>query len=88
MGLLTALQGDRIYFDTNVWIYAVESYPAFIQELLALLQSIDQGNQIAITSELSLAEVLVKPLQERNQTRQEAYKRAIVNRKNVLSCPY
>jgi predicted nucleic acid-binding protein len=87
MGLLTALQGDRIYFDTNVWIYAVESYPAFIQELLALLQSIDQGNQIAITSELSLAEVLVKPLQERNQTRQEAYKRAIVNRKNVFVVP-
>lgn len=87
MGLLTALQGDRIYFDTNVWIYAVESYPAFIQELLVLLQSIDQGNQIAITSELSLAEVLVKPLQEQNKARQDAYKKAIVNRKNVFVVP-
>jgi len=87
MGLLTALQGDRIYLDTNVWIYAVESYPAFIQELTVLLQSIDQGNQIAITSELSLAEVLVKPLQEQNQARQDAYKRAVVNRKNVFVIP-
>jgi len=87
MGLLTALQGDRIYLDANVWIYAVESYPVFIREITALLQSIDQGNQVAITSELSLAEVLVKPLQEQNQARQEAYKRAIVNRKNVFVVP-
>lgn len=87
MGLLTALQGDRIYFDTNVWVYAVESYPAFIQELIVLLQSIDQGNQIAITSELSLAEVLVEPLQEQNKARQDAYKRAIVNRNNVFVVP-
>lgn len=87
MGLLTALQGDCIYLDTNVWIYAVESYPAFIKELIALFQSIDQGNQVAITSELSLAEVLVKPLQEQNEIRQEAYKRAIVNRNNVFVVP-
>ncbi len=87
MGLLTAIQGDRIYLDTNVWIYAVESYPAFIQDLTALLQSIDQGHQVAITSELSLAEVLVKPLRDRDQVRQDAYKRAIVNRKNVFVVP-
>lgn len=87
MGLLTALQGGRIYLDTNVWIYAVESYPAFIQELTLLFQNVDQGNYIAITSELSLAEVLVKPLQEQNQARQQAYKQAIVNRKNVFVVP-
>jgi len=87
MGLLTTLQGDRIYLDTNVWIYAVESYPTFITELTALLDSIDQGYQVAITSELSLAEVLVKPLREQNQARQEAYKRAVVNRKNVFVVP-
>jgi len=80
MGILTAIQGDRIYFDTNVWIYAVESYSAFIQELLVLLQSIDQGNQVAITSGLSLAEVLVKPLREQNPARQKAYTKAIVSR--------
>lgn len=87
MGLLTAIRGDRIYLDTNVWIYAVESYPSFIQDLTALFQSIDQGHQVAITSELSLAEVLVKPLREKNQARQDAYKRAIVNRKNVFVLP-
>ncbi|MGG6269325.1 type II toxin-antitoxin system VapC family toxin [Leptolyngbya sp. AN03gr2] len=87
MGLLTAIRGNRIYLDTNVWIYAVESYPSFIQDLTALLQSIDQGHQVAITSELSLAEVLVKPLREKDQARQDAYKRAIVNRNNVFVVP-
>lgn len=41
MGILDAIQGNRIYLDTNIWIYALEGYPAFIQDLTHLLQSID-----------------------------------------------
>jgi predicted nucleic acid-binding protein len=87
MGLLSAIQGDRIYLDTNVWIYAVESYPAFIQELTDFFQRVDQNQYVAITSELSLAETLVKPIKDNDQARQAAYKKAIVNRKNVSVIP-
>jgi predicted nucleic acid-binding protein len=87
MGLLNAIQGDRIYLDTNVWIYAVESYPAFIRELTDFFQRVDQNQYVALTSELSLAETLVKPIKDNDHARQEAYKRAIVNRHNVFVVP-
>lgn len=66
MGLLNALQGHQIYLDTNIWIYALEGYPDFIQPLTELFSHIDQGNLKAVTSELTLAEVLVKPLMDQN----------------------
>ena len=87
MGLLTALQGTQIYLDTNIWIYALEGFPAFAHELTALFQSIDQGHLTAVTSELSLAEVLVKPIQNGNASQQDTYKQAISNAPNLQVIP-
>lgn len=52
MGILDAIQGNRVYLDTNIWIYASEGYPAFIQDLTQLFQSIDRSNLNPVTSEL------------------------------------
>ncbi len=87
MGLLTALQGDRIYLDTNIWIYALEGFPAFAQNLTALFQALDLGTLTAVTSELSLAEVLVKPMQKQNATQQAIYKQAISSTQNLSIIP-
>jgi hypothetical protein len=40
MGLLEALQGDRIYLDTNAWIYALEGYSVFRPDLTQLFEQI------------------------------------------------
>ena len=87
MGILDAIQGNRIYLDTNIWIYALEAYPAFVQDLTQLFQSIDQGNLSAITSELSLAEVLVKPFQNQDLAQQQMYKQFIRASQNVSVFP-
>jgi predicted nucleic acid-binding protein len=87
MGLLNSLQGDRIYLDVNIWIYALEGYPGFSADLTALFQAIDQGRLTAVTSELSLAEALVKPIQDNNQATQNLYQQAIANRPNVEVIP-
>jgi len=87
MGLLTALQGDHIYLDTNIWIYALEGFPAFAQNLTALFQALDLGTLTAVTSELSLAEVLVKPMQKQNATQQAIYKQAISSTQNLSIIP-
>ena len=87
MGLLNSLQADRIYFDVNIWIYALEGYPTFITELTALLQAIDQGKLTAVTSELSLAEALTKPMKNQDQNTQLLYQQAISNRANVEVLP-
>lgn len=87
MGLMTALQGDRIYLDTNIWIYALEGFPAFVQDLTMLFQAIDQGTLTAVTSELSLAEVLVKPIQNQNTNQQVIYKQAISSTQDLSVVP-
>ena len=87
MGILSAIQGNQIYLDTNIWIYALEGFPAFAQELTTLFNNIDQGNLTAVASELSLAEVLVKPIQNANTTQQETYKQAISSTPNLRVIP-
>lgn len=65
MALLSSV-GQRVYLDTNVFVYAVEGYPQFAQEIRALFRAIDECQVHAVTSELTLAEVLVKPLADKN----------------------
>jgi predicted nucleic acid-binding protein len=60
------LVGTRVYLDTNVFVYAVEGYPQFTEEMRMLFRAIDQRQVEAVTSELTLAEVLVKPLADNN----------------------
>jgi predicted nucleic acid-binding protein len=87
MGLLKALAGDRIYLDTNAWIYALEGYSDFRPELTLLFEQIQMGTLTGITSELTLAELLVKPFCDLDQAQQDRYKKAISNRKNFYILP-
>lgn len=77
MVILNAIRGERVYLDTNVFIYALEGYPDFVDELTELFESLDEGNLSAVTSELTLAEVLVRPFIDRNIERQTAYQQAL-----------
>jgi predicted nucleic acid-binding protein len=63
----------RVYLDTNIFIYALEGYPVFRAVLTTLFEALDRGEVTAVTSELTLAEVLVKPLLDRHAERQAAY---------------
>jgi len=87
MGILDAIQGNRVYLDANIWIYALEGYPAFIQDLTQLFQSIDKGDLSAVTSELSLAEALVKPLQNQDLVQQAIYKEFIRSSQQLSVIP-
>ncbi len=40
MGLLKALSGIRLYLDANIFIYSLEGYPAFVDELMVLTDEI------------------------------------------------
>lgn len=87
MGLLKALRGDRIYLDTNTWIYALEGFSEFRSDLTLLFEQMQAGTFTGITSELTLAELLVKPCQDKDQAQQARYKKAISNRKNFFIVP-
>ena len=67
----------RVYLDTNIFIYALEGYPVFRAVLATLFEALDRGELTAVTSELTLAEVLVKPLLDHHAERQAAYLQAL-----------
>ena len=77
MVILNAIWGERVYLDTNIFIYALEGYPDFVNELTELFEKFDEGNLSAVTSELTLAEVLVRPFIDGNIQRQTAYQQAL-----------
>lgn len=74
MGKVSAELGQRVYTDANIVIYAVEGFAAYLDQIRALMTAMNTGEITIITSELTLAEVLVKPLKDQNPTIQQAYK--------------
>ncbi len=79
MGLVSDLTGQQIYLDANIFIYALEGHARFARVLTDLFQAVDRGEIRIATSELTLAEVLVKPFMDGNAERQAAYQRALRN---------
>ena len=61
MGLLASMVGKPIYVDTAPFIYFMEKNPAYEEPLDAFFSLLSRGEIQAITSTLTLAEVLVKP---------------------------
>lgn len=83
MGTLSVLSGERVYLDTNTFIYALEGYSEFREALIELFDLIEEGQVFATTSELTLAEVLVKPMKDGNVLLQRRYQQ-ILSESNVL----
>ncbi len=53
--------GETLYLDSNILIFAIEEGSGWTGLLRELFEAIDEGRIAAVTSRLSLAEVLVKP---------------------------
>ena len=77
MGILSAIEGDSAYLDTNVFVYALEEHPRYAAALAELFEAVDAGKLQAVTSELSVAEALVKPFMDEDAELQAAYQRAV-----------
>jgi predicted nucleic acid-binding protein len=77
MGSLTTIAGPRIYLDTNIFIYAVEGFPPAEAQLRGLFARFDRGELHGITSELTLAEVLVKPIRDGKTAIRDSYERLL-----------
>ncbi|HTG17418.1 MAG TPA: type II toxin-antitoxin system VapC family toxin [Blastocatellia bacterium] len=78
MGQLTDQLGTRVYLDTNIIIYALEGYETYAAPIKSLLQALTEGAIVGVTSELTVAEVLVKPKRDGNAKLEEAYRRFLL----------
>ena len=79
--------GARIYLDTNVFIYLVEGHPTYAHLLMELFEGLEQSDAEAVTSELSLAEVLVKPVRDKQPVLVDVYKKLLDPESKIRTLP-
>jgi predicted nucleic acid-binding protein len=84
---MAAELGARIYLDTNIFIYLVEGHPTYAQPLLELFGELEHSTIEAVTSELSIAEVLVKPIQDKKPELAEVYKNLLAPESQIRALP-
>lgn len=83
---MTAVQ-PRVYLDTNVFVAAFEHVGAHSDHAWWIIRAIEKGEIAAGTSELTLAEVLVKPLQFGATDLADGYERIVVAGSNFEVLP-
>lgn len=78
--MIAGYSGHRVYLDANVFIYALEQFPKYAKLCAEILQAIEDQALFAVTSEITLAEVLVRPLRKQQQAIVNSYERLLQSR--------
>ena len=76
---INSLTAKTAYFDTNVFIYLIENNPEYKDIITQLIQHLDTLDCQIYTSDLTLAECLVKPFADNDIDSQQCYKQSIAN---------
>jgi predicted nucleic acid-binding protein len=76
----------RVYLDANIFIAAYEMQGARSDHAWWLLEAIEDGELLGVTSELTLAEVLVRPIEEQDHDLVRVYQ-DILSQADVLEVP-
>ena len=79
MGLVDEVRGQRICIDTAPFIYFIEEHPNYREIIRPLFAEIDAGNIEAITSTITLLEVLVHPLRLGDEVLVEKYREILLS---------
>ena len=74
MGLIDELCGLRICIDTAPFIYFIEKNPKYLGLLRPFFAEINAGKIDALTSTITLLEVLVLPFKTKNESLAEKYR--------------
>lgn len=76
-----------VYVDANIFIYAMETDGARGTQARRWMARVDRGTLRAVTSELTLAEVLPHPLARTDQALVDGYCRLLVSRATFSVVP-
>lgn len=83
MGLTGEIGGGPVALDTAAFIYLIEEDPRWVPLLRPVFAGIDEGRWQAVTSALTLLEVLVVPYRNGDQSLAERYE-ALLTRSRGL----
>jgi len=76
--LIDELRGSRIFIDTAPFIYFIEKHPKYLNVVRPVFIEINDGKIEAITSTITLLEVLVHPFKTKNDILAEKYREIIL----------
>jgi predicted nucleic acid-binding protein len=76
-----------VYVDANILIYIVEGNKALASDLKQIVEALDAGVLQAVTSELTLAEVLIGPLRQRDPVLAETYRSLLRSSRVIRTVP-
>jgi len=85
LGLIDEIQGQRICIDTAPIIYFIEEHPKYLQVVRPVFVEIDSGNIEAITSTVTLLEVLVHPLRVGDETLAGKYRDILLSSEGLTT---
>ena len=60
---LARIQGQRVYIDTNIFVYFLERHEQYFDVVLPFFQLFNEGRSLAFTGDAAVAETLYKPYQ-------------------------
>jgi len=86
MELINKFQnGELISIDTSPFIYFMEQNQTYTGILKPFFKAIDEGLIRAITSTVTLLEVLIHPIRTDNNTLAESYRNILLHSGNVFT---
>lgn len=85
MGLVDEVRGQRICIDTAPMIYFIEEHGKYREIIRPVFVEIDSGNIEAITSTITLLEVLVHPLRTGNGALAEKYREILLSSESLTT---
>jgi predicted nucleic acid-binding protein len=81
------LTTGTIYIDANILIYALEGHDLYGAVLAKLMHAVEIGSLRALTSELTLAEVLVGPLRDGDSLTGQVYEQLLEPGQKISTVP-
>jgi predicted nucleic acid-binding protein len=83
MGLIDAVGPGPVALDTAVFIYFIEEHPAYLPLIEPIFLELDRGGIEAVTSAITLLEVLVVPYRAGNLPLAERYDQLMTRGKGL-----
>lgn len=83
MGLIDELGAGPVALDTSAFIYLIEEHPRYLPVVEPVFTAVDAGDLEAVTSAVTLLEVLVVPYREHDSALAASYEEILTRGRNL-----
>jgi predicted nucleic acid-binding protein len=87
MALIAKVKGQRVCLDTAPFIYLIEEHRKYLPLVEPLFRIISAGESEAVTSTVTLIEVLVRPLRQGEIQIAQSYKEILLHSRGLTVHP-